>query len=769
MKRLTLYGSILLCLISAADIMSTYTWQSIPCPYTSDIRSFAINPDGHIFIGLTGDTNANYMYRTEDNGATWVLSTWDYVDLFPLKNFAPFNYYPDIKQVLIAQTGIVYAVAEGYREGMGTINYSVYNGVFRSKDNGSTWEYIYYDHLGSQFNASLNSNGVIYVAPYEDIYCSFDEGDTWICCGPGSSYIIRHEVNNTGQILADNYFYSTDGWKTTPTLPCTECYGINQYGLYYGCNGVHYSEGLDINSGDTWVSIGLTNKSVYDLFMCATGAIYAATDDGLWYTDDNGTTWSQLGLAGLNIRGINMVNPQQIIVKTNQNALYLGTPDAAPAAINITYPNAAGISIERLSKCYITWNSVGNVGADVKIELYLGNNLIKTISDNTPNDGFFNWFVNRCHLQFSGYHIKITSLSQPDKYYTGDSFSIVKSTTIADPKIYQAIKATGTGIPVVDGDLNDPVWSYATVAHMDVGDNPGDYNIPWTTTSDNEVIWGAVWSDITNKVYVAIAVRDDIRGTFDNGLGSMDYSPSNDESIEIFTDSDYDCRDYWGSCAEAQYWRVTEENHRNLLHYPSYGDHTYTGTDFITAVQQGTNGDWGCEIELTIYDTYPSSVKTLSLGDLIGWDVWYNDSDDETLNGTYQTDHQVGWNYQGPVWKQTDYMGYLQLAEIQLPLAVEDKTAVPDQYGVLQNYPNPFNPSTTLSYKLPRQTPVKLQIYNLQGKLIKTLVSDVQPAGSYSVIWNGTDSHGNQVSSGIYFCQLKTDRHILQRKLMLMK
>lgn len=92
-----------------------------------------------------------------------------------------------------------------------------------------------------------------------------------------------------------------------------------------------------------------------------------------------------------------------------------------------------------------------------------------------------------------------------------------------------------------------------------------------------------------------------------------------------------------------------------------------------------------------------------------------------------------------------------------------------NNYFSLSNYPNPFNPSTTISYSLQTAEKVELIINNLRGQKVITLVSEVLPAGEHSVTWNGRDSNGDQVGSGIYFYKLKTGRYEKTRKMILLK
>jgi hypothetical protein len=73
------------------------------------------------------------------------------------------------------------------------------------------------------------------------------------------------------------------------------------------------------------------------------------------------------------------------------------------------------------------------------------------------------------------------------------------------------------------------------------------------------------------------------------------------------------------------------------------------------------------------------------------------------------------------------------------------------------NYPNPFNPETNIAFSISEASQVTIEIYNLRGEKVKTLVHEVLPAGEHSIIWNGRDSNGDRVSSGIYFYKLSVN------------
>ena len=91
------------------------------------------------------------------------------------------------------------------------------------------------------------------------------------------------------------------------------------------------------------------------------------------------------------------------------------------------------------------------------------------------------------------------------------------------------------------------------------------------------------------------------------------------------------------------------------------------------------------------------------------------------------------------------------------------------RFELEQNYPNPFNPSTTIEYELNSSDNVTLQIFDIKGELIKTLVNDFQVSGNHKAVWNGTNSRGEKLSSGVYFYSIKTKDNIGTKKMILLK
>ncbi|MCK9280562.1 MAG: T9SS type A sorting domain-containing protein [Melioribacteraceae bacterium] len=99
----------------------------------------------------------------------------------------------------------------------------------------------------------------------------------------------------------------------------------------------------------------------------------------------------------------------------------------------------------------------------------------------------------------------------------------------------------------------------------------------------------------------------------------------------------------------------------------------------------------------------------------------------------------------------------------------ENNLELPTTIKLEQNYPNPFNPTTTISYAIPFEGNVKLEIYNSLGEIVNILQDSYQDAGNHSIAWTGKDSNGNSLSSGIYFYRLISNDFVQVKKMTLIK
>jgi len=187
--------------------------------------------------------------------------------------------------------------------------------------------------------------------------------------------------------------------------------------------------------------------------------------------------------------------------------------------------------------------------------------------------------------------------------------------------------------------------------------------------------------------------------------------------------------------------------------------------------------------------------------DLMGWRLYRNA---ETLPGnlgpgTFSSvvTHNAGWNHYWATARFFDgehfYESYPgNIVSIHV-VSDSDIVAAQTQTRLGANYPNPFNPETVISFAVAgnreqgignssnslsfgegegegiRQSNVKIDIYNIKGQRVKSLVDGMYAAGEHTVVWNGTDDNGRSVTSGIYFYRMVTDDYQATRKMILMK
>lgn len=122
------------------------------------------------------------------------------------------------------------------------------------------------------------------------------------------------------------------------------------------------------------------------------------------------------------------------------------------------------------------------------------------------------------------------------------------------------------------------------------------------------------------------------------------------------------------------------------------------------------------------------------------------------LDETLQVAFEPGWL--GPSWvREVDFEG----------------ADLPQEFALRQNYPNPFNPTTVIRFALPENGRVKIEIFNVLGQKITTLVDQYLTAGYKETGWDGKDSKGRAVGSGIYFYRIWTEKFTDVRKMVLLK
>ncbi len=163
-------------------------------------------------------------------------------------------------------------------------------------------------------------------------------------------------------------------------------------------------------------------------------------------------------------------------------------------------------------------------------------------------------------------------------------------------------------------------------------------------------------------------------------------------------------------------------------------------------------------------ETYSSSsaldlfgVGVCGLGDIDG------DGDPEFAIGALwvRAPGDPGPNYRGAV--------HIFNCQLATDVGQEISSVLPTDFMLRQNYPNPFNPETVLEYSVPQKSQVSIEIYNIAGQKVRTLVNEVVSAGSYRLVWDGRSDTSEKVASGIYLYQLKSGNYTKTKKMVMLK
>lgn len=149
------------------------------------------------------------------------------------------------------------------------------------------------------------------------------------------------------------------------------------------------------------------------------------------------------------------------------------------------------------------------------------------------------------------------------------------------------------------------------------------------------------------------------------------------------------------------------------------------------------------------------------LNTIDGGESWGSQSSNtlNDLESVYFTDNQIGWTvgeYE-TILKTTDGGSIVSVE-------YEQNSNQTNTFLLSQNFPNPFNPTTTIGYQLPERNLVTLKVYDILGREVATLVNEEKPVGSYEVQFIG-----NELTSGIYFYQLKAGDYTETKKMLMIK
>ncbi|UCE07157.1 MAG: FG-GAP repeat protein [bacterium] len=297
-------------------------------------------------------------------------------------------------------------------------------------------------------------------------------------------------------------------------------------------------------------------------------------------------------------------------------------------SLSISHPNAAGMELKTGKEYTICWESKGNVGPFVKLELYKANSLHRIISESTDNDGSHKWTISPELQTGSDFRIKISSVTDSNIYDFSNHFFTIKQVP---------------NLKITHPDSAGIIWYWGAT-----------YKIQWQS-------WGQVGPNVKLELY-----RDNLF------FKTINFSAVNEGYYQKSISSE----------------ETSGENFKIKITAVS-NDSVYDFSDHAFAIFPAVN--------------------------------------------------------------------------------VEESPAVIYSNKLYPNYPNPFNTNTTIRYVISQTSDVQIRIYNLLGKIVKTLVNKHQSPGAYELNWDGKDDETRLVAGGIYILELKTEKLIERKKITFLK
>lgn len=718
-----------------------------------DLAIDPFNPD--IIYAGTGEANGGHnnfpgggMFKSSDAGATW-----EYTGLAATTSIGRIVIDPaNSKRVYVAAIGSYFGKDPD-------------RGVYRSDDAGQTWRQVLFvnDSTGAidlvidpQNTNKLFAavwervrppeSGTHLSGPSSGIYRSLDGGESWQRLGAAQGLPgVRDNIGRIGLAICqsqpqhlyalytnsgytyDSIYRSRDGgdtWQRTD-LNNRLRFGFSNFSWYFGNVRVHPNDPekvyvLDLllmisaDGGSTW---GAASTSHVDHHALAFDPgdpqrLITGNDGGMDISIDGGVSWEE-------VSGLPVTQFYHITMDVNNpHRLYGGTQD------NGTLRTRSG-NLDDWEYIY------GGDGFYVIVDPN-DSNIIYAESQNgglgKSTDGGLNFSSALNGINRS----EPTNWSTPVVMDPNDSRVLYYGTN----RVYRTTNGAGSWQPIsANLSLQKTGSRLGTVTTIAVA--PSNSQVIYAGTDDSQV-WvtkdaGLNWTEVSQALPYRWVTRIAVDPA-DENTAYVTFSGLkwNSPQPHVFRTADMGAT--WQDISS----NLPDAPVNTIVVDPVYSNFLYVGTDVSAYYSADQGGNW---------HSFGEGLPMVSV-----YDLFVHPTERILVAGTHGRS-----------------MYTFDLSALTAVEEGEGENARPDAMALQQNYPNPFNPSTKITFNLPAPADVTLQIYALNGRLVRTLLQERKPAGVHEVDWNGKDQSGHSAASGVYFYRLYAGGEILQKKMNLVR
>ena len=598
--------------------------------------------------------------------------------------------------------------------------------IYHSTDGGDSWNQISDTTITNHYIYSFLINGQNVYAPSPlGLYHSTDDGASWSkikdTLTAGDLRFIKSDStflflgNSAGQL-----FRSSDNgasWKLLKNgSNDLTTYAITTDGttLIAANSGFVSSLYISTDFGDTWTQkdgSGGENSAFYDLYFINGNLIGRFPDNKFYISSDEGTSWSEIQVdTTINFFEDIEGSGSNVFIATYGNGIYRSIDGGHTWAISNN-----GIIASKINALVTKNNDVlaatgGGVfkstdNGDSWQRYNDGIDLSEIINIKMINNNYY------AIVKDGVYKLDTVNNKWVKTYFVNNnSFTTI---SITDSVIYAGFRSAGIYKSTDNGNTWDTV-------NNGLNTSPGHY------PSINSI------AVLGNVVYAGTLVN----GVYRSTNGGASWSQFNNGLTSLFTYkvAIKDSEVYVATSEEFSKTGITDSSWNKIYSY-AYSFLFYNGGIFV--------GEYS-EIQKS-YDEGQTWVN-VSNG--------YNSRDIYSLAVNDQ--YMFAASYAGGVWKRP-------LSEIitSVDNSVQNK---PERFSLGQNFPNPFNPSTTIKYSIPKNSLVRLKVYNILGEEVAILVNEEKPVGTYEVKFNATN-----LPSGVYFYRLQAGSFVETKKMIIIK